>query len=244
MIHRDEHSEGFTLISDELLRNNTLSDGALRLLVYMLSMSDDWSFSVRSLASYFGVTKDTITARVMELKAAGYLTTRRIKNERGQYTASIWDIYEKPLDVLGVPCPTFTRHGKNQTRKTPDTVPAGHGKSRTIKNTNIKEDQVYKNTKEEEEKTAHGEFKNVFLTPEELNKLKTKLGHETAITYVNNLGDYLKEHPRKHYASHYRTILNWYERDHKASKPENVVDWDELMKKAEEADRKKAGGAT
>ena len=62
--------------------------------------------------------------------------------------------------------------------------------------------------------------------------------------YINKLGDYLKEHPRKHYASHYRTILNWYERDHKASKPDNVVDWDELMKKAEEADKKKAGGAT
>ena len=244
MIHREEHREGFTQISDELLRNNTLSDGALRLLVYMLSMADDWSFSVRSLASYFGVTKDTITARVMELKAAGYLTTRRIKNERGQYTASIWDIYEKPIDVQGVPCPTFTRHGKNQTRKKPDTENTGHGKSRTTKNTNIKEYQEYKNTKEEEDKTPCGEFENVFLTDQERDKLREKLGPMELGVYINKLGDYLKEHPRKHYASHYRTILNWYERDHKASKPDNVVDWDELMKKAEEADKKKAGGAT
>ena len=244
MIHREEHREGFTQISDELLRNNTLSDGALRLLVYMLSMADDWSFSVRSLASYCGVTKDTITARVMELKAAGYLTTRRIKNERGQYTASIWDIYEKPIDVQGVPCPTFTRHGKNQTRKTPDTVPAGHGKSRTTKNTNIKEYQEYKNTKGKEEGTPLGEFQNVFLSVEELRKLENKLGPEKTASYIEKLGDYLEEHPRKHYASHYRTILKWAEGDQAKTKPDNVVDWDELMKKAEEADRKKAGGAT
>ena len=145
MIHRDAHSEGFTMITNDVLRNTTLSDGALRLLVYMLSMAEDWTFSVRSLAATFGVTKDTITARVMELKAAGYLTTRTVINERGQFKASVWDLYESPR-------PTFTGHGSSRTRLEPDTVPTGHGSNRTRKNSDnkktiYKEDQIDKKTK-------------------------------------------------------------------------------------------------
>ena len=241
MIHRDDHSEGFTQITNDILRNATLSDGALRLLVYMLSMSDDWTFSVKSLASYFKVTKNTITARLLELKAAGYLTTGSVKDDRGLFTAAVWDIYETPLDTEEAPRPKISGPRSNGTPKKREPDLTGPREIGTYKNINIKEHQDIKNIKEEEEKNALGEFKNVFLTSQEKKKLEDKLGKKTAGKYINNLGDYLKEHPRKHYASHYRTILNWYERDNKTSKPENVVDWNELMKKAEEADRKKSG---
>lgn len=244
MIHRDDHSEGFTQITNDILRNATLSDGALRLLVYMLSMSDDWTFSVKSLAGYFKVTKNTITARLLELKAAGYLTTGSIKDEHGLFTAAVWDIYETPLDTEVAPRPNLTGPRSNGTPKKRDPNLTGSRETGTYKNINIKEHQVIKNIKEEEEKTACGEFENVFLTDRERDKLREKMGPMELGVYIEKLGDYLKEHPRKHYASHYRTILNWYERDNKTNKPENVVDWDELMKKAEEADRKKAGGAT
>lgn len=249
MIHRDDHSEGFTQISNAILRDPTLSDGAVRLLVYMLSMADDWSFSVKTLAAYFNVTTTTIMDRVMELKRAGYIVTSRTKNERGQFTASVWDIYETPTEPDAAPHVSFSTYGKNHIRKKPHEVNTTQGfyhmrQNQHVKNINIKEDHIEKKNKGKEEKTALGDFQNVFLSSEEVRKLEEKLGAEKAGQYINNLGDYLKEHPRKHYANHYRTILNWVQRDEARSKPENVVDWDELMKKAEEADRKKAGGET
>ena len=53
--------------------------------------------------------------------------------------------------------------------------------------------------------------------------------------YIEDLGDYLKTHPKKHYASHYRTILKWYERDQARNRTEDGGDLvEDLMKMAKE----------
>jgi len=61
-------------------------------------------------------------------------------------------------------------------------------------------------------KRKYGEFQNVLLTDEEYQKLKDKLGDEVN-RFIENLSGYLESHKRKHYDSHYATILNWSRRE-------------------------------
>lgn len=60
-------------------------------------------------------------------------------------------------------------------------------------------------------KQAYGEFENVLLSEQELNKLKTRFG-EDANKYIERLSNYVAS-SGKRYKSHYATILTWAEKD-------------------------------
>ncbi len=59
-----------------------------------------------------------------------------------------------------------------------------------------------------------GEFENVFLSVDELQKLKSKLGAETE-SYIERLSNYIASSGKK-YKSHYATILSWTQKDTKS----------------------------
>ena len=96
MIHRDEHAANFTVINNDII-DAELSDGAFRLLIYMLTCADGWKFSLRNLSYVFDVSERTISERVAELKRAGYLETKWSTDERGRFSASEWHVYETPV---------------------------------------------------------------------------------------------------------------------------------------------------
>jgi hypothetical protein len=58
------------------------------------------------------------------------------------------------------------------------------------------------------DKKMYGEFKNVALTDEEKEKLKTKYGKSEALSLVEELSTYIKS-KGKRYSSHYATLLAW-----------------------------------
>lgn len=96
MIHRIEHEDDYSVIANETIRNPVLSDSAKVLLLFMLSCSDDWNFSIKGLAHVFGVAERTIMLRITELKKAGYVKQRRIQNSKGIFEGCVWDVYESP----------------------------------------------------------------------------------------------------------------------------------------------------
>lgn len=237
MIHRAEHDSDFTQIDNALLRDTSLSEGARSLLFYMLSMSDEWTFSVKALAHQFNVKPSTIHVRVSELKHKGYIKMQSERGKEGRFSSCAWDIYEK------VPHSENTELGENRTRKIPNTENTELGKNRVrsngnVKNINIKEHQDIKNIKGEEVRSARGEFQNVFLSSSEFDDLVRDFGAEKVNKYIDDLGDYLKTHPKKKYASHKRTIANWIERDEKKAalhyepKAADPIDWDEVTRLA------------
>lgn len=59
----------------------------------------------------------------------------------------------------------------------------------------------------EDEKKTYGD--KVLLTSREYDQLVEKFGSSDADRLVGILDDYLVNHPRKKYASHYRAILSW-----------------------------------
>lgn len=69
--------------------------------------------------------------------------------------------------------------------------------------------------KKEITKEKFGEFENVLLSADELQKLKSKLGAETE-SYIERLSSYIASSGKK-YKSHYATILSWTQKDTKNS---------------------------
>ena len=64
-------------------------------------------------------------------------------------------------------------------------------------------------------KEKFGEFENVLLSADELQKLKSKLGAETE-SYIERLSSYIASSGKK-YKSHCATILSWTQKDAKNS---------------------------
>lgn len=250
MIHRTEHSEDFTRLQNETLRDTRLSDGAFRVLIFMLTCSDDFNFSVKGLSHLLDMPERKVSKIITELKRAGYIEQKRQVGDRGRFLPNTWEVYETSTALHDYRTAVAPQHGGTALRSDRAADSPHCGKSAYIRTINIKELSNIKNyqREEEEKKTALGEFQNVFLTISEIEKLKLQLGDENLNKYIDALGDYLKEHPKKKYASHYRTILKWADRDRpmsghcKPKETENSIDWDELYRKAEEADRKKAAG--
>ena len=244
MIHRSKHKKNYLAISNETAREAGLSDSAFRLLIFMLSNSDDWQFSVKGISSALEWEERKTLRVIAELKRSGHLVINKLQDKSGHFGSYEWHLYEEPQNTELQISPNSV---KNRTRnftelgKKPNSV-----KNVAIRKTKYiyKKDQIdiTKTKDKEEEKNALGEFSNVFLSDSEFKKLEEKLGAEKRDSYIESLGDYLKTHPKKKYASHYRTILKWSEGDAKKAKAGPVVNWNELMAQAEEMDRKKAGG--
>ena len=89
MIHRAEHTENFTVLSNALLRDDRLSDSALRLLVFMMSCSDEWNFSVKGLVKQLGWPERKVMRLVNELKKAGYIEQKVQFDENGKFFVTV-----------------------------------------------------------------------------------------------------------------------------------------------------------
>lgn len=92
------------------------------------------------------------------------------------------------------------------------------GTKSVTQNVNIlktKNQKLKTKNKKEIIKEKFGEFGNVLLSADELQKLKSKLGSETE-GYIERLSSYIASSGKK-YKSHYATILSWTQKDAKNS---------------------------
>lgn len=79
-------------------------------------------------------------------------------------------------------------------------------------NTQTKERKKESKTKESIQKKYFGEFKNVILSEEELNKLKTRFPSGDAERRIERLSAYLASKGTK-YKNHYAVILSWAQKE-------------------------------
>jgi len=74
-------------------------------------------------------------------------------------------------------------------------------------------------------KVIFGEFKNVFLTNKEFEKLKASFGEAGANQRIENLSSYVASKGKK-YKSHYATILTWERKNKKPKRNQDSVYFD------------------
>lgn len=89
-------NKDFTVMSNIHLQDKKLSLKAKGLLSQMLSLPDDWDYTLRGLATINKEGVNTIGNIVNELIDAGYIVREQKRDERGGFSKSIYNIYEMP----------------------------------------------------------------------------------------------------------------------------------------------------
>ena len=95
-VFRVERNKGYTVMSNHHLRNKELSLKAKGLLSQMLSLPEDWDYTLAGLSFINRESIDAIRTAVWELEKAGYITRRQGRDEKGKMTAIEYTIYEQP----------------------------------------------------------------------------------------------------------------------------------------------------
>ncbi len=95
-VFRVERNAGYTVMSNHHLRNKELTLKAKGLLSQMLSLPEDWDFTLAGL-SYINREKiDAIREAIRELERAGYIVRTRERDEKGRLRGADYVIYEQP----------------------------------------------------------------------------------------------------------------------------------------------------
>ena len=96
-VFRVQKTKQYTVMSNRHLRSKTLSLKAKGLLSQMLSLPDDWDYTLRGLAAINREGVTAIRTALHELEAAGYLVRRQCIDARRRFTDTEYLIYEQPL---------------------------------------------------------------------------------------------------------------------------------------------------
>ena len=95
-VFRVERNKGYTVMSNHHLRNKDLTLKAKGLLSQMLSLPEDWDYTLAGLSHINRESIDAIRTAVWELEKAGYITRQQGRDEKGKMTAITYTIYEQP----------------------------------------------------------------------------------------------------------------------------------------------------
>ena len=102
-VFRLERTRDYTVMSNHHLRDKCLSLKAKGLLSQMLSLPEDWDYTLSGLAYINRESKDAIRSAVNELERAGYVQRHQTTNASGKFSVNEYIIYERP--VSGNPSP-------------------------------------------------------------------------------------------------------------------------------------------
>lgn len=100
-IIRIEKTDNYTVMSNTHLQDTQMSLKAKGLLSLMLSLPDEWDYSVNGLVAICKESEKTIKTTLQELKKFGYLVITKQKpneTETGRFEY-IYTIYEEPQDT-------------------------------------------------------------------------------------------------------------------------------------------------
>lgn len=95
MVFKVEKNKNYTVMSNYHLRDKSLSLKAKGLLSFMLSLPDDWDYSLAGLCAICKEGKDAIRSTLKELKDSNYLVIEKHKNNKGLFEYT-YLIYEEP----------------------------------------------------------------------------------------------------------------------------------------------------
>lgn len=111
-VFRVERTRDYTVMSNHHLKNRSLSLKAKGLLSVMLSLPDEWDYTLRGLATISKEGVDAIREAIRELEDAGYIIRSRGRNDKGQLAGTEYVIYEHPHQSPNAPALDITTQEK------------------------------------------------------------------------------------------------------------------------------------
>ena len=86
----------YTVMSNHHLQDKRLSLKAKGLLSYMLSLPDDWDYSLKGLTTGCRDGIDSVRSAVHELEDGGYLCRSKVRDARGRIIDYNYEVFELP----------------------------------------------------------------------------------------------------------------------------------------------------
>lgn len=116
---RVEKKNKYTQIDNKLIRDRNLSLKARGLLIYMLSLPDDWDYSISGLSTECKEGKSSIRSAIDELIEHRYITRSLVRGKNGLLGGYEYVVYEEPQPPCGNHT-TDNRMSENRTQQIKD----------------------------------------------------------------------------------------------------------------------------
>ena len=131
-IFKIEKNKNYTVMSNYHLRDKNLSYKAKGLLSFMLSLPEDWDYSLAGLCAISKESKDGIRTILKELQEYHYLVIEKSRNDKGlfEYNYLIYEVphkleVEKKYNHPDMETPTQINTNKQNTKKQIDKIDKG-----------------------------------------------------------------------------------------------------------------------
>ena len=97
-VFRVNKNSNYTVMSNNHFKEKNMSLKAMGLLSLMLSLPQDWDYSIAGLSKICNDGKDSIRSALKELEDFGYLKRTQDFDEERKFKGYVYDIYEEPLE--------------------------------------------------------------------------------------------------------------------------------------------------
>ncbi|PTB92734.1 hypothetical protein C9974_11565 [Marinobacter sp. B9-2] len=117
-IKKERLTKNFASIPNALFEEKVLYLDTIGVLVYLLSLPEDWEVRADHIRRKFGIGKDKQQRIFKQLEDAGYLVRKKVRGEHGRWTTgiTIYQTPQKPADTKdGDPDAGFSGHGQSDT---------------------------------------------------------------------------------------------------------------------------------
>lgn len=95
-VFRVDKRRDFTVIANHVFKDTKLSAKAKGILVEMLSLPENWDYTLKGLAILFSDGIDSIRQGIRELEEHGYVVREHKRDARGRLGGMEYVIYETP----------------------------------------------------------------------------------------------------------------------------------------------------
>ena len=206
-VFRVEKTRDYTVMSNCHLGDKRLTLKAKGLMSFMLSLPDDWDYTIKGMAALHADGIDSIRTALVELGRYGYMERRRNRDAHGRLRDTEYVIFETPQDggQGSLPRLDFPILEKpileKPTQENPTQI---NTKERSTKESNT-------NPTKDEGGFALGRYGNVRLSDADMASLSLEFG-EGLSARIERLSEYM-ETSGKAYRNHAATIRSWAKRD-------------------------------
>lgn len=181
-VFRINKTANYTVMSNHHFKEKKMSLKAKGLLSLMLSLPDDWDYSISGLATLSKDGKDSIMSALAELEKFGYLTRTRLTNEKGQFAGVEYNIFEVPQPK------NPTSEKSNEEKENADNSNAENHPQSNTNSTNYLLDKIYDllNTNERDAELI-SLYREYIKMRESMNAPLTEIGLEKLIERAKRL---------------------------------------------------------
>ena len=200
-VFRVVKNANYTTMSNYHRRDKTLSLKGKGLQSMLLSLPDEWRYSVKGLAEICLEGRGCITATLRELEKRGYLVRKQSRLPDGTLSGIEYWIYEKPQ-----PCPENPATDNPATgNPSPDSEAQIITKESSTKESNTEGDG------RKPPRHRYGQYQNVLLSDEDMQRLQSEFPSDWE-RRLERLSEYMAS-TGKTYRNHLATIRSWARKD-------------------------------